>query len=217
MKNLLVLALTFLIPAMGFSQNGSVYSSYKNSLVFIKSTPTETYKVVGKTGFKNSKKNVALVGADPTGIRKVVIALDDVSKKVEKGKQEAFEAVIVYSPTKMELINFDNKNSNVNRNCTVPTKGYLKRKCGSKDIFLLTTPKSAFTIVKEVEVSNFTNLGQLKMGKDDIDNFMNKLYEKSCKLAKEGLSFDAIWLDDSEMMVKGGFISTKIIKLIKYN
>ena len=53
------------------------------------------------------------------------------------------------------------------------------------------------------------------MGKDDIDNFFNKLYERSCKEADDGVDFDAIMMVDDNVAVKGYF-EAKTLKLIKY-
>ena len=69
--------------------------------------------------------------------------------------------------------------------------------------------------MKVIEVKNFTNLGQMKMGKHDIDNFLNKLYERSCKEAKEGVDFDAIIFNDKEVINKRGFLTSKTIELVK--
>ena len=55
----------------------------------------------------------------------------------------------------------------------------------------------------------------MKMGKNDIDNFLNKLYERSCKEAKAGVDFDAVLLVDDNLVIHG-FISTKTLQLIKY-
>ena len=195
------------------AQNGKATIAHQGKLLFMNAVPTQPYVVVGKAKFKNSNKNIAKAGTDPTGIKKVAIAIEDAVKKVAKGKQKDFDAAIVYSPTKIELIKFNEGVISYNA-CMVGTKGY-KKKCGTKDMFFLCIPAKEYDVVKEVNVQNFTNLGQMKMGKNDIDNFLNKLYERSCKEAKAGVDFDAVLLVDDNLVIHG-FISTKTLQLIKY-
>jgi len=102
-----------------------------------------------------------------------------------------------------------------NAECTVPFKKYSK-KCGQKDIFFFAIPNQEFDEVLVIDVQNFSGLGQMKMGKNDIDNFLNKLYEKACKETKKNeLDFDGIMITDDNIIVNG-FISTKTMVLIKY-
>lgn len=215
MKKLLMLGLLlcFSITLVN-AQNGKASTLYKGKLVFVNAIPSNPYAIVGKTAFSNSKKDLAAVGADPTGLKKVVMAIDDAIQKETKGKQAPFDAVVVYSPAKIELIKFNSGTLEENAGCTVGNKDYLK-KCGPKEIFFLSKPAAAYEEVRVIEVKNFTNLGQLKMGKNDIDNFLNKLYERSCKEASEGLDFDAVLLVDDNVFVNG-YIETKTLILIKY-
>jgi len=199
------------------AQNGKANVVYKKKLIFLNAIPTESYKVVGKTKYKNTKKNERATIGDVTGISNVVIAIDDALEKVEKGKQESFQAVIVYSPIKIELINFETADPLIYQKCNVGSKGYKKKKCGDKTIYFMSLPMQEYEVVKTIDVKNFTNLGQLKMGKNIIDNFLNKLYERSCKEAKEGIIFDAIILDDPDIVNKRGFLTTKTILLVKLN
>ncbi|HOE04111.1 MAG TPA: hypothetical protein PLZ52_02755 [Bacteroidales bacterium] len=215
MKKILSLAI-ILCCAAGFaiSQNAQATTIYNGKLLFVKTIPTNEYTVVGKTKVSNSNKDEAAAGMDPSGIKEVIIAIDKSIKKETKGKQVAFDAVIVHSPNKIELIKFKSGTLAENAGCNIISKDY-KKKCGKKDIFFLTKPAFAYTEVKEIEVKNFTGLGQMKMGKDDIDNFFNKLYERSCKEADDGVDFDAIMMVDDNVAVKGYF-EAKTLKLIKY-
>ena len=210
-----IVCLSFMVFSVQ-AQNGKATVTHMGKLIFVNSVPTNPYKVVGKTKFNDSKSNLAAAGADPSGIKKVAIAIEDIMKKVQKGKQADFDAVIAYSPLKIELIKFTNGGIAENSACTVGVKDYIKKKCGQKDMFFLSEPTKPYTVVADVEVKNFTNIGQLKMGKDDIDNFLNKLYERGCKEAKEGVEFDAIIFVDANIVVSG-LISAQNIKLIKYN
>jgi len=217
MKKLIALISVLLFISIQVkSQNGNCRIEYSGKLLFIKSMPVEKYTVVGKAKYSASKKNEEATIGDVTGLHKVTLAIDDVMKKVSKGKQADFDAVIVYSPIKMELIKFTSTDKLVYAKCNVPSKDYIK-KCGSKEFFFLSKPIKSYSEVKELEVTNFTNIGQLKMGKDEIDNFMNKLYERSCKEAKDGVDFDAILFDDNDILNKKGYLTPRNIKLIKYN
>jgi len=209
----LTLPLFLILGAVQAQNNANANIEYKGKLLFVNSTPTNPYTVVGKAGFSNSKKNVQAVGADPTGIKKVAMGVEDALKMQAKGKQKPFDAVIVYSPIKMELIKFTDGGWQENTDCTVGTKDYSK-KCGEKEIFFMSVPNQEYDEVKVIEVKNFTNLGQMRMGKNDIDNFLNKLYERGCKEADE-VDFDAILLEDANIVVNG-FIETKTLVLIKY-
>jgi hypothetical protein len=195
-------------------RNGNAYLQHKGKLIFVNAIPANPYTIVGKAAFSNSKKDIAAVGSDPTGIKKVVMALEDAIKKETKGKQVPFDAIVVHSPAKIDLIKFSNGPVEANTACAVGSKDYSK-KCGSMEIFFMSRPSAAYEEVKVIEVKNFTNLGQMKMGKNDIDNFLNKLYERSCKEANDGVVFDAVLMVDDNLLVNG-FIETKTLILIKY-
>ncbi len=196
------------------AQNAQASTIYNGKLLFVKTIPTSEYMVVGKTKVSNSKKDEAAAGMDPSGIKEVIVAVDKSIKKETKGKQVAFDAVIIHSPNKIELIKFKTGTLAENAGCSIISKEY-KKKCGKKDIYFLSKPTFAYTEVKEIEVKNFTGLGQMKMGKDDIDNFFNKLYERSCKEADDGVDFDGIMMVDDNVAVRGYF-EAKTLKLIKY-
>lgn len=215
MKNLLISTLFLVLGlGIGYAQNGICNVTYKSKLVFINSIPTDAYTVVGKTKYPANSKNDAATSSDVSGVHKVCLALDEMIEKVSKGKHADFDAVIVYGINKIELVKFNS--ATLTKQCTYNSKDYMK-KCGSKIIYFLGVPIKPFTVVKTIEVVNFTNMGQLKMGKDDIDNFINKLYERSCKEAKDGIDYDAIIMDDPDMAVKKGFIGGRTIQLIKFN
>lgn len=187
---------------------------YKNNLMFVNAIPVEDYEVVGKAKYNNSKKNEQITVGDVSGLAKVIVALDEVYEDIEKGKHPQFDAAIVYSPIKIELVNF--KSDIITYAiCNIGEKGYSK-KCGTKIMYLWSKPLADYDVVKVIEVKNFTNLGQMKMGKHDIDNFMNKLYERSCKEAKQGVDFDAIMYNDPDAVNDRGFLSSKTIDLIKF-
>lgn len=215
MKKYLGLLLLFCFAfSASETYNGHATIKHEGKLLFINAVPVNSYTVVGKAGFSNSKKNVAEAGADPTGLKKVAIAIEDAAKKELKGKQDPFDAAVVYSPTKIELIKFKSGVVEQNTPCVVGTKDY-KKKCGEKDMFFLTRPSRDYEEVKVITVQNFTNLGQLKMGKNDIDNFLNKLYERACKEAQDGTDFDGVLMIDDNIAING-FITTKNLILIKY-
>jgi len=195
------------------AQNGRCNVNYQGKLIYINSVPTDAYTVVGKAKYSPTKSNEAATLGDVSGIHKACLALDDILKKVSKGKHPDFDAAIVYSEVKIELIKFNNPNPT--KSATFNSKDYVK-KCGSKVIFFLGLPTVGYDVVQTIEVTNFSNIGQLKMGKNAIDNFMNKLYERACKEAKDGVVFDAIILDDPEMATKKGFVSGRTIQLIKF-
>jgi len=211
-KFTIVLILLFGAVWMSQAQNGKCNVTYQGKLIFINSVPSDAYTVVGKAKYANSKKNEEATIADVSGIHKSCLAIDDVLKKVSKGKHPDFDAAIVYSEIKIELIKFSS--GTPSDACNYNAKNYIK-KCGSKVIYFLGLPSGSYDVVKTIEVTNFTNLGQLKMGKSAIDNFMNKLYESSCKEAKDGVDFDAIILDDPEMATKKGFVGGRTIQLVK--
>jgi hypothetical protein len=214
MKTTFLLISFFLLGYVSISaQNGTCNVNYKSKLVYFNSIPTDTYTVVGKTKYPSNSKNDEETVKDVSGVHKVCVAIDEMIAKVAKGKQADFDAVIVFGINKIELIKF---NSTPTKNCTFYSKEYMK-KCGSKIIYFLGVPIKTYSVVKTIEVTNFTNIGQLKMGKDEIDNFINKLYERSCKEAKDGVDFDAIIMDDPDMAVKKGFIGSRTIQLIKFN
>jgi len=215
MKKLLFLSviLCFTLSAVK-AQDAQASTEYNGKLLFVKTIPSNPYTVVGKAKASNSNSAAAEAGTDPTGLKSATIAIDKVIAKETKGKQAAFDAVIIYSPIKMELIKFNSGTINQNAGCSVFSKDY-KKKCGKKDIYFLSRPVKEYTEVKEIEVKNFTGLGQMKMGKDEIDNFCNKLYERSCKEAEDGVDFDAIILVDDNTAVSG-YLESKSIKLIKY-
>jgi len=196
------------------AQKGNAFLIYKDCLMFVNAMPTQEYEVVGKAQYKNSKSNEQITKGDVCGLAKVILALDDVYKDVEKGKQARFDAAIVKSPIKIELVTFKTDITTY-RKCNVGVKEYSK-KCGSKTMYLWSKPTTEYEVVKVLDVKNFTNLGQLKMGKNDIDNFLNKLYERSCKEAKAGVDFDAILFNDSDVINKRGFITIHTIDLIKF-
>lgn len=217
MKKLLsFLIIVAFIAIQAKAQTGTSIIKYSEKVLFINSIPTEPYTVVGKTKYPASKKNDAACAGDVTGLAKVTVAIDDVMERVGKGKQKDFDAVIVYSPAKLELIKFNGGDEATNGKCTVGAKDYVK-KCGAKEIYFLCKPIKPFTEVKELEVKNFSNLGQMKMGKNELDNFINKLYEKSAKEAKDGVVFDAIFFNDNEILLKKGYFTPRNIKLIKFN
>ncbi len=215
MKKCAVLLILFVfVYGAVWAQNGYARMTYKEKVVFVNAIPTESYEIVGKAKYKNSKKNEQITVGDVCGLAKVILALDDVNEAVEKGKQAHYDAAIVYSPIKIDLVKFSTADSSIYRKCDVGEKGY-KKKCGTKIMCLWSTPIGEYDVAKVVTVENFTNLGQLKMGKNDIDNFINKLYERSCKEAKDGVDFDAIILNDTDLVNKRGFLSTKTIELVK--
>jgi hypothetical protein len=215
MKNTFLIVTLFIFGFVSIkAQNGICKVTYQNKLVYINSIPSDGYTVVGKTKYPSNSKNDAATVKDVSGVHKVCIAIDDMIAKVTKGKQKDFDAVIVYGVNNIELIKFNNPSPT--KNCTFNSKEYMK-KCGSKIIYFLGIPLNAYTVVKTIEVTNFTNVGQMKMGKEDIDDFINKLYERSCKEAKDGVDYDAIIMDDPEMAVKKGFIGSRTIQLIKFN
>jgi len=217
MKKLIsMITIIALTCSFSFAQNGYVTNQYKDKLIFINAIPAAEYDVVGKAKYNNSKTNEQKTIGDATGFAHIVIALDDANKKVEKGKQEDYDAAIIYGPLKIELIKFKSDDKEANRKCTVGVKDYSK-KCGSKIMYFMSLPTNAYDVVKDVEVSNFTNLGQMKMGKNINDNFLNKLYERSYKeIKKNGLDFDAIIFDDPNVVNNRGLISLKTITLIKF-
>lgn len=184
-------------------------------MIFINAVPVSDYELVGKAKYNNSKKNEQQTLGDVTGLAKVILALDDVNEKVTKGKQVPYDAAIIYSPIKIGLIKFKSNDKNENRKCNVGVKEY-KKKYGTKIMYFMALPIKQHDVVKEITVKNFTYLGQMKMGKNDNDNFLNKLYERSCKEAKEGLDFDAIIFKDPDVVNKRGFISSKTITMIKF-
>jgi len=195
------------------AQNGICNVNYQGKLIYINSIPADAYTVVGKAKYSASKSNEASTVGDVSGIHKTCLALDDIFKKISKGKHPDFDAAIVYSEIKIELIKFNDPNPT--KTATYNAKEYVK-KCGSKVIFFLGLPSAGYDVVQTIEVTNFSNIGQLKMGKNAIDNFMNKLYERACKEAKDGVDFDAIILDDPEMATKKGFVGGRTIQLIKF-
>lgn len=195
--------------------DGYASTTYEDVLIFINATPVMDYTVVGKTKYKNSKKNERITMGDVSGMSHVLLAIDDALEKVKKGKQEKFQAVYVKGPLKIDLINFATDSMNLYNDCIVGTKGY-KKKCGDKPIYYMSRPLKDYEVVKVVEVSNWTNLGQLKYGKNTIDNFLNKLYERSCKEAKEGVDFDAIMLVDTDIVKNKGFLAVRSFDLIKF-
>jgi len=197
-----------------WAQNGKAKLTYEGKVVFANAVPTEAYEIVGKAKYKNSKKNEQITMGDVCGLAKVIVALDDANEAVEKGKQTPYDAAVVYSPIKIDLVKFNTTDSAIFRKCNVGEKGY-KKKCGTKIMYLWSIPNGNYEVAKVVTVENFTNLGQLKMGKNDIDNFLNKLYERSCKEAKDGVDFDAIILDDPDLINQRGFLSVKSIELVK--
>jgi len=170
--SILTMLLMFTVSALN-AQNGRCNVTYQGKLIYINSIPTDAYTVVGKAKYTPSKSNEAATIGDVSGIHKTCLAIDDVLKKVSKGKHPDFDAAIVYSEIKIELIKFNNPNPT--KTATYNSKDYVK-KCGSKVIFFLGLPTVGYDVVQTVEVTNFTNIGQLKMGKNAIDNFMNKLY-----------------------------------------
>lgn len=215
MKKLLFLSvILFFTLGVVKAQDAKASTEYNGKLLFVKTIPSNPYTVVGKAKASQSKKATADTGMDPTGLKSASVAIDKVIAKEAKGKQAAFDAVIIYSPIKMELIKFNSGTINQNAGCTVFSKEY-KKKCGKKDIYFLSSPVKEYTEVKEIEVKNFTGFGQMKMGKDEIDNFCNKLYERSCKEGDDGVDFDAIILVDDNTAVNGYF-EAKSLKLIKY-
>jgi hypothetical protein len=209
----LFLVLLFFSKVSITSQNGTCNVTYKNKYVFFNSIPTDAYTVVGKTKYPASGKNDAATSGDVSGVHKVCLAIDDMIEKVGKGKQADFDAVIIYGINKIELIKYNSPNPT--KQCTYNVKEYMK-KCGAKTIYFLGLPTKTYTVVKTIEVTNFSNIGQFKMGKDEIDNFINKLYERSCKEGKEGVDFDAIIMDDPDMATKKGFVGGRTIQLIKF-
>jgi predicted transcriptional regulator len=218
MKKLITIYLLILFsaPFESISQNAYVSTQYKEKLIFISAVPTSKYTVIEKVKYSNSKKNEQETMGDVTGMAKVIVTLDEVNEKVSKGKINPYDAVIVFGPLNMELIKFSSDDSDENRKCTVGVKDYSKKN-GSKYMFLMSLPLQEYEVVKDIEVSNFTNIGQMKMGKDDTDNFLNKLYERSYKEKKDNnLDFDAIIFDDPEVINKRGFISSKVVRLIKF-
>lgn len=211
----LIFILVFLLSAglISVAQNGKCNVVYQGKKVFVNSIPTDAYTVIAKTKYPASGKNDAASAGDVSGIYKVVLTLDEALEKVQKGKIGDFDAIIVYGILKMELIKFNDASPTYQ--CTYNVKDYMK-KCGAITVYYLGLPIKEYDVVKSIEVTNFTNLGQLKMGKDDIDNFMNKLYESACKEAKDsGLIFDGIIMDDPDMAMKKGFIGGRTIQLIK--
>lgn len=215
MKKFFSLFIVFSIICVAVhAQVGQATTIYNGKLLFVKTIPSSAYTVVGKTKVSNSNKDEAAAGMDPSGIKEVLVAVDKSIKKETKGKQAAFDGVIIHSPNKIELIKFKQGTLAENTACTVISKDY-KKKCGKKDIYFLNKPTVAYTEVKQIEVKNFTGFGQMKMGKDDIDNFFNKLYERSCKEAEDGVDFDAIMMVDDNVAVRGYF-EAKTLKLIKY-
>lgn len=213
-KEVILIALIVFVCSSVWAQNGQAKLTYEDKMVFVNAVPTESYEIVGKAKYKNSKKNEQQTMGDVCGLAKVILALDDANEAVEKGKQVPYDAAVVYSPIKIDLVKFSSSDIEVNRKCNVGEKGY-KKKCGSKIMYLWSIPIGEYDIAKVVTVENFTNLGQLKMGKNDIDNFLNKLYERSCKEAKDGVDFDAIILDDPDLINQRGFLSVKTIELVK--
>lgn len=214
MRKIAVLLLLFIAANVTTkAQNGKCNVVYQGKKVFVNSIPTDAYTVVAKTKYPASGKNDAESAGDVSGIYKVVLTLDEALEKVKKGKLGEFDAIIVYGILKMELIKFNDANPTYQ--CTYNVKDYMK-KCGAITVYFLGLPIKEYDVVKSIEVTNFTNLGQLKMGKDDIDNFMNKLYESACKEAKDGgLIFDGIIMDDPDMAMKKGFVGGRTIQLIK--
>lgn len=212
--------LLFLLTAMQLSyfsaQEGNAAVVYSGKLLFINAIPTGEYTVIGKTKCPGSKAQDATAAGDNTGMQKVVYALDAANKKVGKGKLENYEAAIVHAPNNIELINFNDGGVTSNTQCTVNSKDYLKKKCGSKYIYLMIEPAREYTVAASIEVKNFTNIGQLKMGKNDMDNFINKLYERACKEAKDGLDFDAIVFYEKNMTISTGFLTGRTIQLVKF-
>jgi hypothetical protein len=196
------------------AQNAKATTEYNGKLLFVKTIPTNPYTVVGKAKSSQSKNATDAAGTDPTGLKSATIAIDKAIAKETKGKQAAFDAVIIHSPIKMELIKFNSGQLSQNAGCSVFTKDY-KKKCGTKDIFFLSRPVKEYDVVKVIEVKNFTGLGQMKMGKDEIDNFCNKLYERSCKEGEDGVDFDGIILLDDNTAVTS-YLESKSIQLIKY-
>lgn len=209
-----LMLVAFLLSAIN-AQNGIANILHKEKFIFLNSIPAQEYTVVGKAKYSNSKKNEAMAGKDPSGVKKVILAIDEALEKVEKGKQDDFDGAIVYSPIKIELVKFNGGTMLENAICTVPFKKYSK-KCGQKDIFFFAIPNVEFEEVKVIDVQNFSGLGQMKMGKNDIDNFLNKLYERACKeTKKKEIEYDGIMMIDDNMVVNG-FISAKTLVLIKY-
>ena len=211
---LLLVILSFALCALK-AQEAKASTEYNGKLLFVKTIPSNPYTVVGKAKASNSNKAADQAGTDPTGLKSATIAIDKAIAKEKKGKQAAFDAVIIYSPIKMELIKFNSGSLTENDGCSVFSKEY-KKKCGKKDIYFLSRPVREYSEVKEIEVKNFTGIGQMKMGKDEIDTFLNKLYERSCKEADDGVDFDAILVVDDNTAVTS-FLETKSLKLIKYN
>ena len=216
MRKIVILSVLFVFTCSALSaQNGYALVAHKDKLIFINAIPTSEYDVVGKAKYSNSKKNEQQTMGDVSGLAKVVLALDDANEKVEKGKQVPYDAAIVYGPIKIELIKFKTLDENKNRECNVGVKDY-SRKYGSKIMYFMSLPLKEYDIAKDITVKNFTNLGQMKMGKNNNDNFLNKLYERSCKEAKAGVDFDAVIFKDPDVINKRGFISSKNITLIKF-
>lgn len=214
-KTILFTLISLFVCSTAMAQNGHAFLLYEGKLVFVNATPVTDYTVVGKAKYKNSKKNEQMTMGDVSGLAKVIVALDDVNEQVKKGKHPEYDAVVVYSPIKIELVNFST-DIGTYAISNVGEKSYSK-KCGDKRIYLWSKPLAEYEVAKVLTVKNFTNLGQMKMGKHDIDNFMNKLYERSCKENKKtGVEFDAIMYNDPNAVNDRGFLSSKTIDLIKF-
>ncbi len=214
-KIALFLTCLLFISSNVIEQNGITSVANQGKLIFVNAIPTSEYVVVGKAKYSNSKKNEQQTAGDVSGMAKVIIALNEANEKVVKGKVEPYDAAIVRTPTKIELINFTSKDELLNRVCNVGERHY-KKKYGEKIMYFLSKPSVDYDVVKSIMVSNFSNLGQMKMGANDIDNFLNKLYERSIKEAKNGVDFDAVIYDDINIVNQRGFISAKTIELVKF-
>ena len=214
-KTILFTLFSLFVCSIAIAQNGHAFLLYEGKLVYVNAVPVTEYTIVSKAKYKNSKKNEQMTMGDVSGLAKVIVALDDVNEQIKKGKHPEYDAVIVYSPLKIELVNFSTDISTYAIS-NVGEKGYSK-KCGDKTMYLWSKPLAEYEVVKVLEVQNFTNLGQMKMGKHDVDNFMNKLYERSCKENKKtGIEFDAILYNDPDVINERGFIRSKTIDLIKF-